>query len=116
MLELFNATVALTLSVAAGWAAMSPRVRVNLLIHVGLIFIALGFFSTFLLVFDTFTYISAVIAANAIVHIGLLLCAVGYYRLTKRTGAPCRRISDWMSLDDPSERRHHSRHVTDLGS
>jgi CHASE2 domain-containing sensor protein len=113
-LELFNTCAALVLSLIAGWAAMSNRTRTNLAVHVGLVLIALGFLGAFLMAFGPFTYVSAISASNAIVHFGLVLCAIGYLQRAFRKGTPCRRSSDWMSLEGLGNRRSHNRRVTDI--
>lgn len=95
MLDWFNAAAAGVLACAAGWAVMSPHVRIGLLMHLGLVFVAVGFLGVFLIALDPLAYHAAVKAANAIVHVGLVLCAVGYLQRCHRRG-PQRRASDWV--------------------
>lgn len=97
MLDLFNTVSSGILAAGAGWAVMSPRVRVNLVMHVGLVLIAIGFLGLVLISLNPSTYQSATSAASAIVHIGLVLCAVGYAKRARQHG-PRRRSSDWVDL------------------
>lgn len=99
-LDTFNTVVTAILSAAAGWAAMSPRVRCGLLALLGLVLVALGFLGVFLMSVQGVADHSGTAAAHAMVHAGLLLCGAGYWRQFRRRGHQ-RRASDWI---DPRDR------------
>lgn len=95
MLDWFNTTAAAVLCAIAGWAVMSPRVQMGLLIHTGLVLMSVGFLGTFLMSLQGWAFNSSVHAANALVHLGLVLCAAGYFKRARRSGNK-RRASDWV--------------------
>lgn len=93
LLDWFNTAAAGLLALCAAWAVMSPHVRIGLLMHLGLVLVAVGFLGVFLVSLGTYAASSAVAAANAFVHAGLVLCAIGYVRRWRRRGHQ-RRASD----------------------
>lgn len=95
MLEWFNTTAAGVLAFGAGWAVMSDKVKIGLLMHLGLVLVAIGFLGVFLVSLGSYAASSAVAWANAFVHAGLVLCAIGYVRRWRRRGHQ-RRASDWV--------------------
>lgn len=95
MLDLFNVAASGVLAFVSGWAVMSTRVRCGLLMHAGLVCMALGFMGVFLISIGPYAYAAAVSAANAFVHGGLVLCALGYLQTTRKRGHR-RRVSDWV--------------------
>lgn len=97
MLDIFNTTIVGFLALAAGWAVMSPRVQTCLLVHVGLVFVSVGFLGLFLVSLAPYSYDSGIAAANAFVYLGLVLCSLGYLKRTRKSGHK-RRSSDWIDL------------------
>lgn len=95
MLDWFNTFAAAALSMGAGWAVMSTKVRIGLLMHIGLAMVAVGFLGVVLISLGTYSAGSAFAAANAFVYAGLVLCAIGYARRSRRRGHQ-RRASDWV--------------------
>jgi hypothetical protein len=95
MLDWFNTAAAGVLALIAGWAVMSDKVKVGLIMHLGLVLVAVGFLGVFLVALGPYAYPSGIAAANALVHAGLVLCAIGYAQRALRRGHQ-RRASDWV--------------------
>ena len=96
MLDTFNTTMSLLLSLLSAWAIMSRRFKDGIVIKIGLSFIALGFLGSFSIVVES-AGPQPLAVAHALVHIGLLICAAGYLlRIRKRPRGSRRRASDWV--------------------
>lgn len=100
MIDWFNTTAAGALALGSGWVVMSPRVRIGLLMHLGLVLVAIGFLGVFLVRLGPYAATNAISAANAFVHAGLVLCAIGYVCRARRRGHQ-RRASDWVDRRAP---------------
>lgn len=93
-----NAAACLVLSLLAGWAVISPRVRDGILIKLGLILVAVGASGMGLaLATGDPTYV--VLRALGLHTAGLFVVALGVLWRARRPGAPKRRASDWVALD-----------------
>lgn len=95
MLEWFNTVAAGVLAAISGWAVMSPRVQLGLVMLVGMATVSLGFLALCLLGLQGYAYADGKAAASALVHAGLVLLAIGYWRRARRRGHQ-RRASDWV--------------------
>lgn len=98
LIDAFNAAAYLILAAAASWAVMSPRVHLNLLLHIGLVLVATGFLGDFLIVLSPYPPERALACTSAVVHAGLLLCVLGYLRRQRCQRSHQRRASDWVKL------------------
>jgi 1,4-dihydroxy-2-naphthoate octaprenyltransferase len=97
MLETFNCLASLVLSIATGWAVMSPRVKDGIVIKIGLVCLSVGFVGIFFFHISRPDGPHPLASAQALVHLGVLICAAGYVLRTRRhSGVSKRRASDWV--------------------
>lgn len=99
MLDTFNTLMSLFLSMLAGWAVMSRRVRDGVLIKLALISLAIGFLSLFFLSIDPGGTEPRAIA-HALIYLGLLGLVAGYWLRCRACRAKWqampRRKTDWV--------------------
>jgi hypothetical protein len=97
MLDLFNGTAYLLLSIICAWAIMSHRFRDGVFMKVGLILVSTGFFCAFLICAQGASSEEAHAVVDAIVHSGLLVCICAYLHRQRATHNRAKRLSDWVS-------------------
>ena len=99
MMETFNTGMSLILSLLAGWAVMSRRVRDGVLIKLALISLAIGFLSLFFLALEPGGTEPRAFA-HALIYLGLLGLAAGYWLRCRACRAKWqampRRKADWV--------------------
>lgn len=99
LLDLLNGASYLMLASAASYAVLSPRVQLNLLLHVGLVLVAVGCIGNVLIALGPYPPERALEYTGAIVNAGLLLCVAGYWRRMRGQRCHQRRASDWVRLE-----------------
>lgn len=98
-IDAFNALSYLLLASVATWAVLSPRVSLNLLLHVGLVMVAVGCIGNLLILLSPYQPERAIDGTSAVVHAGLLACVLGYWRRVRCQRMHRRRTSDWVRLE-----------------
>lgn len=100
-IALTNATACMVLSLAAGWACLSSRVRDGVVIKLGLIAMAIGFFVHAWIMFDGVDLADAVAMARAqfVINAGMLIVVLGWLVRTRGGRDRKRRTTDWADLD-----------------
>lgn len=95
MLDAFNTTMSLLLSLLAGVAIMHRRVSDGIVIKGGLVCISVGFLGAFFVGLEG-SGPRPLSVSHALVHVGLLICVAGYLLRCRACGKQ-RRLSDFVS-------------------
>ncbi len=93
-----NAVACLLLTVIAGLAVVSPRVRDGVLVKLGMILISIGAFGL-AVALATAAPDDVLLRALGLYTGGLLVVALGVVLRVRAPGARRRRASDWVALD-----------------
>ncbi len=99
MIDLFNSSISLVLSLVIGWTVMSKHVKDGVIVKIGLICLSIGFLAAWMITLQSgYKNSDALEVVHCLIYTGMAVC-IGGYKWRTHDGGRGRRMNDWISIE-----------------